>query len=408
MAPWPAARYAWVIVGTGTLTIFACLGLGRFALGMLLPSMAAGLTLSYAECGTIGTANFLGYLAAVVAAGPVAARLGARRLVVLALLLIAASMAMVSRASSFPVLVALYAVTGFGSGSANVPMMGLIARWFDGSDRGRAAGFASIGSGFAIIVSGALIPWVNGRYGAEGWRANWLLLSVAVGVIAAVAALLLRDPPAPPVLAGAPPAPAAPPLAMARSRPVWLLGLAYALFGYTYAIYVTFIVTSLVRERGFTEVEAGRFWSWVGLLSLLSGPVFGALSDRRGRRAGLMAVFLVQMVAYLFAAGDLPRIFLILSIGLFGVAAWSIPTIMIAAITDQVGPGRALGAFGYITFFFGLGQVAGPAVAGMLAERSGSFSSSFLMAAAFAAAAILVSALLPRPASGAPSARWRR
>ena len=121
-----------------------------------------------------------------------------------------------------------------------------------------------------------------------------------------------------------------------------------------------------------------------------------------------MAVFLVQMVAYLFAAGDLPRIFLILSIGLFGVAAWSIPTIMIAAITDQVGPGRALGAFGYITFFFGLGQVAGPAVAGLLAERSGSFSSSFLMAAAFAAAAILVSALLPRPASGAPSARWRR
>jgi MFS family permease len=398
-APPSSARYAWVIVGTGTLTIFACLGLGRFALGMLLPSMAAGLSLSYAECGTIGTANFLGYLAAVVAAGPIAARLGARRLVVLALLIIAASMLLVSRAASFPAVVALYAVTGFGSGSANVPVMGLIARWFDGSGRGRAAGFASIGSGFAIIASGALIPWVNGRSGEDGWRTNWALLSVAVGVIAAVAALLLRDPPARSVPAGAPPPPPTPPRpAMARSRPVWLLGLAYALFGYTYAIYVTFIVTSLVRERGFSEVEAGRFWSWVGLLSLLSGPVFGAFSDRRGRRAGLMTVFLVQMVAYLFAAGDLPRLFLHLSIGLFGLAAWSIPTIMIAAITDQVGQERALGAFGFITFFFGLGQVAGPAVAGLLAERSGSFASSFLMAAAFAAAAILVSALLPRPA----------
>ena len=402
MPPPSSARYAWVIVGTGTLTIFACLGLGRFALGMLLPSMAAGLSLSYAECGTIGTANFLGYLAAVVAAGPIAARLGARRLVVLALLVIAASMLLVSRAASFPAVVALYAVTGFGSGAANVPMMGLIARWFDGSGRGRAAGFASIGSGFAIIASGALIPWVNGRYGQDGWRTNWALLSAAVGVIAAVAALLLRDPPAwpgPLVPAGAPPPPPARPrLAMARSRPVWLLGLAYALFGYTYAIYVTFIATSLVRERGFSEVEAGRFWSWVGLLSLLSGPVFGAFSDRRGRRAGLMTVFLVQMIAYLFAAGDLPRLFLHLSIGLFGVAAWSIPTIMIAAITDQVGQERALGAFGFITFFFGLGQVAGPAVAGLLAERSGSFASSFLMAAVFAAAAILVSALLPRPA----------
>ncbi len=400
MAPWPARRYAWVIVGTGTLTIFACLGLGRFALGMLLPSMAAGLSLSYTQCGTIGTANFLGYLAAVVSAGPLAARIGARRLVVLALLAIAASMLLVSRAATFPAVVALYAVTGFGSGSANVPVMGLIARWFDSSGRGRAAGFASIGSGFAIIASGALIPWVNGRYGADGWRTNWFLLAGAVGAIAVIAALLLRDPPAPAVPAGAPLRPAAAQVATARSRPIWLLGLAYALFGYTYAIYVTFIVTSLVRERGFSEVEAGRFWSWVGLLSLLSGPVFGALSDRRGRRAGLMAVFAVQLIAYLFAAGDLPRVFLHLSIGLFGFAAWSIPTIMIAAVTDQVGPARALGAFGFITFFFGLGQVAGPAVAGILAERSGSFSSSFLMAAAFAAAAILVSALLPRPSRG--------
>jgi MFS family permease len=397
-APPPPTPYAWVIVGTGTLTIFACLGLGRFALGMLLPSMAAGLSLSYAQCGAIGTANFLGYLAAVVAAGQIAGRFGARRVVVVALAIIAGSMLLVSQARSFLALAALYAITGFGSGSANVPMMGLIARWFDGSRRGRAAGFASIGSGFAIIVSGGLIPWVNGLRGAEGWRTNWVILALAVGVIAVVAALLLRDPPPAPLGASAPLAPATAPVAMSRSRPVWLLGLAYALFGYTYAIYVTFIVTSLVRERGFSETEAGQFWSWVGLLSLLSGPVFGAFSDRRGRRAGLMVVFGVQLVAYLFAAGDLPRLFLHLSIALFGVAAWSIPTIMIAAVTDHVGQGRALAAFGFITFFFGLGQVAGPAVAGLLAERSGSFSSSFLMAAAFAAVAVLVSALLPRPA----------
>lgn len=35
--------YGWVIVATGALCIVACLGFGRFALGMLLPSMAAAL-----------------------------------------------------------------------------------------------------------------------------------------------------------------------------------------------------------------------------------------------------------------------------------------------------------------------------------------------------------------------------
>ena len=54
----PAFHYAWVIVLGGTLTTFAALGLGRFALGMLLPAMSAELGLGYARMGWIGTANF--------------------------------------------------------------------------------------------------------------------------------------------------------------------------------------------------------------------------------------------------------------------------------------------------------------------------------------------------------------
>ena len=42
-------------------------------------------------------------------------------------------------------------------------MMGLITAWFDRAIRGRAAGFVVIGSGFAIIISGKLIPFVNGH-----------------------------------------------------------------------------------------------------------------------------------------------------------------------------------------------------------------------------------------------------
>lgn len=391
--------YGWVIVATGTLTIFASLGLARFALGMIMPSMGAGLGLSYAQLGWVGTANFLGYLAAVLVARPLAGRMGSRLLIAAALLLSGASMLLVSRAATYAGVVALYCVTGFGSGASNVPMMALVARWFEPARRGRAAGFVAIGSGFAIIFSGALIPYVNRLVGREGWRTSWMILGLCVTAIAVVALLLLRDAPAsarPGAGAGATRAPAAG--GREARGAVLVLGLLYAIFGYTYAIYVTFVVTMLVRERGFSEVVAGRFWSWVGLLSLLSGPVFGALSDRIGRRGGLVAVFTVQALAYALAAADLPVGFLYLSIGCFGIAAWSIPTIMIAAVTDHVGAERALGAFGVITFFFGIGQVAGPAMAGQLAQRAGSFSSSFAMAAALAAGAVLVSGLLRRPA----------
>jgi MFS family permease len=402
----PSIHYAWVIVVTGMVCIVACLGFGRFALGMLLPSMASTLRLSYSQIGFISTGNFIGYLIAVLFCGRIAAKTGSRSLIVAALVLIALSMALISRANHFIVILVLYFFTGMGSGAANVPVMGLIAAWFDRAIRGRAAGFVVIGSGFAIIISGKLIPWVNGTVGPDGWRLNWLILAGMVGIIATVAGLFLKNRPADiglePLGGEGKTMPSVTHQArddrsIYRNRTLYLLGSIYFLFGYTYVIFATFIVTTLVKERGFSETIAGNFWSWVGFLSLFSGPIFGTLSDRLGRKAGLMIVFSFQMLAYLLVAAHLPQLFLYLSIGFYGIVAWSIPSIMVAAVSEYVGVDRALAAFGFITFIFGLGQITGPSIAGLLAEKTGSFSSSFFMAATLAGAAILLTAFLKKP-----------
>jgi len=88
--------------------------------------------------------------------------------------------------------------------------------------------------------------------------------------------------------------------------------------------------------------------------------------------------------------------------------AWSIPSIMAATISDYVGPKKSAAAIGFVTFIFGFGQISGPAVAGVLAERTGSFSGSFYMAAAFAGAAIVLSGFLRKPQStGGPGEKNR-
>lgn len=399
-------HYGWVIVCTGTLCIFACLGFGRFALGMLLPSMAGTLNLTYSQMGFISTANFLGYLLSVLVSGFFTSRIGPRRLIFSALIVVGISMALISRAEGFLPVLLLYAVTGIGSGATNVPVMGLVSSWFSSRKRGKAAGFIVIGSGFAIIISGRLIPYINQSIGSEGWRTSWLILSITVLLIAFAGLLLIRDRPEDKGLhpvGSSHPSHAAQKLSERAKTSIYkrgvlyYLGIIYFLFGYTYVIYATFIVTALVKERGFSEAVAGNFWSWVGFLSLFSGPVFGTLSDKLGRKAGLMIVFALQSVSYALVASGLPGAYLYLSIGFYGIVAWSIPSIMAAAVGDYVGAKKAAAAFGLITFIFGLGQITGPAIAGVLAERTGSFAGSFSMASLLAGLAILLTAFLKKP-----------
>jgi MFS family permease len=396
-------HYGWVIVATGTLIIMACLGFARFALGMLLPAMGEALELTYSQMGFISTGNFVGYLAAVLVSGKLYSRFGARKLIVAGLLLCAFSMIAVSRAAGFWQVLVAYVVTGLGSGSANVPVMALVSHWFKRSHRGRAAGFIVIGSGFAIVLSGWFIPLVNASVAGEGWRVNWLILGSAAMAVAFVALALLRNNPSDKGLEplGVDPEPvdasgaAGAAATLTPRRAIAILGLIYFLFGYTYVIYATFIVTTLVNEMGFSEASAGHFWMWVGAFSLLSGPVFGTLSDRIGRRGGLAIVFSFQLCAYLLMVAPPSVEFVYLSIALYGVVAWAIPGIMAAAVGDYMGPQKAALAFGTVTLFFGVGQILGPSMAGVLADATGSFSSSYLMAAGMAAAAICSTRLLP-------------
>jgi MFS family permease len=356
--------------------------------------------------GLIGTGNFVGYMLSVVLAGIVARAIGARWTIAAGLLLVGTSMVLVSRAMGFMEILTLYVITGLGSGLANVPMMGLVSHWFSRSKRGRAAGTMLMGNGFAIVFAGLLIPFVHASLGAEGWRTNWRILGTLSVCIAAVAGYFLRNRPQgaaqrPPEATGGAAADAGSTATAEKSAQRWVmvhLGCIYALFGATYAVYATFIVTTMVNERGFGEGSAGRFWAAVGALSIVSGPLFGWLSDRLGRKLGMQVVYTLFTISYALVAADLPNPFLYLSIGIFGLAVWSIPTIMTAAVGDYVAPDRAVRAFGFVTLFFGAGQIAGPAMAGAMADLTGNFNMAFGCAAVLTAGAVVLTQFLKPPA----------
>ncbi len=404
--PVPSAKpfhYAWIIVLAGALTIFSCFGLARFAFGMLLPAMRDGLHLSYDDMGFLSTGNFAGYLVAVGLAPLALRRFSARRLVTVSLLVIGLCLLAISQSSTYWLLGALYTVIGMGGGFANIPVMALVSRWFRRERRGQAAGMMIMGNGTAIILTGFLVPRLNAAFGAQGWRVGWLTLGIACLVLGVVVGLLLRNDPAD---LGLEPLGAAQPVAYdpAESRGAYgaarillHLGGLYLLFGLTYMVYGTFIVATMVDEYHYAEATAGTFWSSTGFFCLFSGVGFGILSDRLGRRGGLMLAFAVQGAAYLLVASKLGPLALFGSVALYGLAVFAVPAIMAAAVGDYLGTARAAAAFSIVTFCFAIGQTIGPGAAGVIAEGAGTFSVPYFAAAAINALALLAAFFLPRP-----------
>lgn len=367
--------------------------------------MGNALSLSYSQMGLISTINFCGYLLAVLLCGIMTKRFGARVLIFVALTLVSFSMILVGFSTHYLLILLLYFLTGIGSALSNVPIMALISAWFDGKSRGRAAGLCVMGNGLGILATGKGVPLLNTMAG--GWRVSWIVLGSLAGCIAFLCFFLFRNRPEeiekntqeristlmPVKDHGQGPGQCR---QQTTGRNIFYhCGAIYFLFGCSYVIYVTFFVITLVQERGLHEQTAGNLWSWVGFISLVSGPLFGYLSDLYGRKSILVTVFLIQATAYLLIAGRLPIFSVYVSLVCFGLVVWSIPPIMAALIGDHAGPERTAAMFGFVTFLFGIGQIIGPACAGFLAEQLGTFSFSFLLAAVLAGGGVVLSLLLP-------------
>jgi MFS family permease len=131
-------------------------------------------------------------------------------------------------------------------------------------------------------------------------------------------------------------------------------------------------------------VGAGALWMQVGMVSIVSGFLWGSVSDRWGRRAALLWVFGLQGMAFLLFGLSRQWWGVYLSAALFALTAWSVPALMAALCGDLFGARLAPAALGLITMVFGLGQALGPYLAGVIADAMRSFAAAFLVAGATA------------------------
>jgi MFS family permease len=385
-------HYAWIIAFTGTLVLVLTQGFGRMSYAVILPSMKNGLLLSYTQVGLIGTANFIGYLSLALIGGFLAVRFGSRRTIFLSLIVMGISLFLTGLSNSFAFAFFMRLVTGMGNGGAVVPMMALTATWFATGKRGLAAGILTAGTGIGLSIIGLALPYLISTFGSDGWRYAWFLLGVLVFIFSFICFAFLRDSPAEKgtsMYGGTEERKDRGKVTffsawadVVKEKEVWKLGAVYFLFGFAYIIYMTFFVAYLTGEVGLSPQMAGGIFAVLGFFSIVSGILWGYISDVLGRRYGLLLAYCAFALACLVCVyWKTTPAFYVSSI-IFGLTLSSTPSIIAAAIGDSMGGKLAPAALGFATLLFGIGQSIAPAVAGLMKDTTGTFVGCFVLSAA--------------------------
>lgn len=359
----------------GAIAMAVAMGFGRFSYTPILPAMMTDLGLSPGDAGLIASANFVGYLAGAILAAYGWAHGHERRIGLSALVATTLLLAAMGLSSSVLVLALIRFLAGLASAFAMIFISGivlghgLLAR----SAHVPAVHFGGVGLGIALS---SLCVWASplaGHAGLSMSEGDWFT-GALVGLIGTVlVAALLPGVPS----SGAGTVREKP---LRWTRPLTVVTLTYALFGFGYVITATFLVAMARDKSGGHSIE---FLAWLltGLAAALS-VYFWRFAVPRFGLAGVYAIGLLAEAVGLVLTVSLPLPYAPLAGGLMLGATFMMITAYGLQIGRQLAPESPRRALAFMTAAFGIGQIIGPLVAGWLAERTGSFAAPTLIAAA--------------------------
>jgi predicted MFS family arabinose efflux permease len=365
----------------GLAAMAAALGIGRFVYTPILPAMIAALHWSKSDAGLVASANFLGYLVGALLAGHSLVASRPRTWLLAALAISAVSTAAMAAPSDIASFATLRFIGGIASAFVIVCASTLVLERLALAGRGSLSALHFAGVGLGIMISAIAVSALLAS--GVGWRGLWIG-SGAIALLAAIMAASLIP------AAGNVTAPSTPKPREAGPSRLGAMVAAYGLFGFGYVITATFLVT-IVRTTD--AVRGLEPWVWV-LVGLAAIPSV-AFWTRLGARIGITNAFaagcvieaigVVASVEWVTIAG-VGFSALVLGGTFMGLTALG----FVAART--LSSENSHQAFGRMTASFGIGQMAGPTLAGFLSEHTGSFRLASLIAAAalLAAAALSV------------------
>ena len=368
------SRYRWVIVAAGGLLGCVAIG-GMFSLPVFLQPIARDTGWSVTGVSSAMTIGFLAMAVCSMAWGTLSDRIGPLPVVLTGSIVLAASLALASRATSLVAFQLMFGLMVGGSISAIfVPMMATVTGWFD-THRSLAVSLVSAGMGMAPMTMSPLVAWL---VSSHDWRTTMLIVAAVVACIMIPVALLVRRAPALEAAHAAPagdsPSQSGMTLAQALRSPQFIILLLTNFFCCATHSGPIIHTVSYAVSCGIPLISAVTIYSVEGFAGMGGRIAFGLLGDRFGAKRVLVLGLLAQAfgaLAYFFVR-ELAAFYAVAAV--FGfIYAGTMP--LYSVLARENFPLRMMGTvIGGTAMAGSLGMATGPLAGGLIYDAFASYA----------------------------------
>lgn len=385
----------------GVLAAIAfCVALGFGIVVPALPVYATefGVT-AFLAAAVISVFALMRLISAPVAGGLVN-RVGERVVLASGLMIVAVSSFLAGLAQDYVQLLVLRGIGGTGSAMFTVSAMALLLRTTGPNQRGRAA--SAFQAGF--LLGGITGPVVGGLVVGISIRAPFFVYAGTLAMATVVALLFLKKPePKPDVTQAADPEALAPvadeaPASIRRALRSGAYRAALAAnfvnglvtFGIRTSLVPLFVVEALLRDPSLAAIGFA-FAAVTQAISLLPA---GRMTDQRGRRPALIIGMATTLVGVTMLTITTEPFLFVAAMAVMGIGTaflGSTPPAIVGDIMGSAKGGSVVAAFQMIA---DVGAIAGPLMAGFLADRLG-YHWAFGSAVAVVVIALVMALVMP-------------
>jgi predicted MFS family arabinose efflux permease len=360
------------VLSAGIFSLILALGVARFAYTPLLPLMQQQAGLGVAAAGWLAAINYAGYLSGALIASRISSLVLKDRLYRVGMVLAIVSTVVMGLSTN----VVLWALSRFVAGLTSAAAMllgtGLIMNWLIRHNHRSELGihFAGIGLGIAGCAGAVMLftPWLD-------WREQWFAFT-ALGCVLLVPALRWLPPPDTSGLTkGGMKLQDKPPSALYLR----VFMAAYFCAGFGYVVSVTFIV-AIVNQLPDLAGWGNLVFLAIGVGAAPACFNWDLIARRTGDLNALILAAVLQIVGILLPV-LVPGLWsAMLGSLLFGGTFIGMVSLVLS-MAGRYYPTMPAKMMGKMTLSYGVAQIIGPAVTGMIGARFGSYNAGLYVAA---------------------------